>query len=675
MLFFSQLSLLAAFCGLGYGVLACTIGLWQERRRLLRSGEFSACIGIGGLTVLSFILAWALAAKDFQFAYVAQYSNRDLPWYYSLSALWVGQSGSLLLWAWMLGISALIFRFWPFGEPNQLKKTGFAIVLLYLFFLVVVLLFAADPTLASIGTPKDGVGLGPSLQHPVMLIHPPIVFLGYAIWTIPYALALAGLIRGKADAEWLRQARSWGIVAWSLLGAGILLGGLWAYEELGWGGYWGWDPVENGSLLPWLMGTAFLHAAMAWRSRGILKKTAISLAIATFALCNFAAFITRSGFFSSLHAFNQSPLGWMFLILTAGVVFGGCALLARRWAALAPERPLSSVWARESWIMIFILLLMMLALITFSGTIVGPLSGILAGRQFVVEAPFYNKALIPIGLLLLLATALAPLLRWGIRPTSTQKKAIVYSAATALAAIIAALFAGVRHPLALAVAGLACFAVAAFAGSLILDVRIRKSGGIGGRLLSALRSNRRQYAGFLTHLGFISIAVGIAGSSLGTDRREAAMQEGETLTWSGWTIELASVTQRNLADKIVIEANLEVSRGGRPPYFLHPTQNLFKRTNEWVARVAIHSTWKEDLYVIMHGGEVAGKVSLTFVENPLVRWIWFGGCLLGLGAFLGLLPTRVPTRVISEQRPPIPAPHANMASPIRQPSAARKSDG
>ncbi|MCC6125594.1 MAG: cytochrome c biogenesis protein CcsA [Pirellulales bacterium] len=671
MLFISQLGLLAAFCSLGYAVLGCTIGLGQERRRLLRSGEFSACLGVGGLTIVSAVLAWALAAKDFQFAYVAQYSSLDLSWYYSLSAFWVGQSGSLLLWAWMLGISAIIFRFWPSAQPSQLKKTAFAIILFYLFCLVAVLLFAADPTLASIGSPQDGRGLGPSLQHPVMLIHPPIVFLGYAAWTIPYALAVAGMILGKADADWLRQSRSWAIFAWSLLGAGIVLGGLWAYEELGWGGYWGWDPVENGSLLPWLMGTAFVHAGMAWRSRGMLKKTAISSAIATFAFCNFAAFITRSGFFSSLHAFNQSPLGWMFLILMAGVVLGGCALLARRWAALAPERPLSSVWAREWWIGIFILLLILLALVTLFGTMAAPVSGILLGRQYIVEAAFYNKALIPIGLLLLLATALAPLLRWGNRPASSQKKALAFSAGAAMAAIFVAFFAGVRHPLALAVAGLASFAVAAFAGSLALDVRVRKSGGIWRGLLSALRGNRRQYAGFLTHLGLISLAVGIAGSSLGTDRREAVMHEGENQEWSGWTIKLAGVTQRNLSDKIVVEAKLEVTRGGQAPYFLRPTQNLFKRTNEWVARVAVHSTWKEDLYVIMHGGEADGQVNLTFVENPLMRWIWFGGCLLGLGAVLGLMPSRR----IAKQRLSVPAPHANMASAIRQPLSARDSHG
>jgi cytochrome c-type biogenesis protein CcmF len=662
MVFFSQLCLLTAFCCLGYAAFGCTIGLWQERRYLLRSGELSAFFGVAGLTAVSAALAWALVSKDFCFAYVAQYSSRDLPWYYSLSAFWVGQSGSLLFWSWLLGIIALVFRFWSFGRPSQLKKTSFAIILLYLFFLVVVLLFAADPTEASIGLPKDGRGLGPSLQHPAMLLHPPIVFLGYAIWTVPFALAVAGLIGKKADVEWICESRSWTISAWSLSGAGILLGGFWAYEELGWGGYWSWDPVENGSLLPWLMGTALIHATMVWRSRGMFKKTTISLAIATFALCNFAAFITRSGFFSSLHAFNQSPLGWMFLVLMASVVLGGSLLLVRQRTTLSPERPLSSVWARESWIGIFIFLLIFLTLLTFMGTIIAPLSGILWGKKIIVENAYYNNALIPIGLLLLTATALAPLLRWGDRPTLSQKTAILFAASAAMTTFIIAYYLGLRHPLALVVAVLTSFGIAALAGTLALDVRQRKTGRIWRRLFAALLGNRRQYAGLLTHLGFLSIAVGITGSSLGTHREEAVMHEGATYEWSGWSIKLAGLNQRNLSDKIAVEAELEISRNGRPPYILHPSQNLYKSSNEWVARVDIHSTWREDFFVILHSGEADGKVNLTFVENPLMRWIWFGGCLLGLGAIGALLPSHG----VAKQRQTVPVPHATRFSSNRQ---------
>ena len=528
----------------------------------------------------------------------------------------------------------------PFSQPSVLKKTSFAIILLHLFFLVAVLLFAADPTVARIGLPGDGAGLSPSLQHPVMLIHPPIVFLGYALWTIPFALALAGLILRKADSGWILEARAWAILAWSLLGAGILLGGLWAYEELGWGGYWNWDPVENGSLIPWLLGTAFLHAALAWRSCRILKKSAIALAIATFACCNFAAFITRSGFFSSLHAFNQSPLGWMFLVLMAVVALGGGILLLWRRRAFTPERSLSSVWSREAWLWIFLLALVLLAMLAFSGTLVAPLSGIFGGRKVVVEAAFYNTAMIPIGLTLLLATALAPLLRWGSSPSATQKRAILAAALATMIATASAFVLGLRHPLALAAGGLASFGVAAVAGALFIDARCRASAAAWRRPLNAIRANRRQYAGFLTHLGFLSLAVGITCSSLGAHRQEAVMHEGGTYAWSGWTIRMAGLTQRNSSDKITVEAQLEISRDGRRLCVLQPAQVYHECSNQWTARAAIHSTWTEDFFVILHGGQADGKINLTFVENPLMRWIWLGGCLAGCGAIWGLLPAR-----------------------------------
>jgi cytochrome c-type biogenesis protein CcmF len=402
-----------------------------------------------------------------------------------------------------------------------------------------------------------------------------------------------------------------------------------------------------------------------------LKKTAIALVIATFALCNFAAFITRSGFFSSLHAFNQSPLGWMFLALMAGVAFGGGILLMWRRPALTPERTFSSILARESWIWIFLVLLILLALLSLAGTIIAPLSGIFVGQKFIVEEAFYNRALVPIGLLLLLATALAPLTRWGDRPTSLQQKAIFISAGAAIATIPLAIYLEIRDPIALAVAGLASFGVVNLAAMLVLDVRQRTSGTVSRRLFAVLVGNRRQYAGFLTHLGFISLAVGITGSSLGSLRQETVMHEGETYSWSGRSIRLAGLTQRNLSDKIVIEAQLEITENGKNPYSLHPAQNYYKSSNQWTAKTAIHSTWTEDFYTILHSGEGDGKVYLTFLKNLLMRWIWFGGCLAGLGVFLGLLPANSIIKHIAKSQSSVPAPHAVMSSANRPAVAAR----
>ena len=301
------------------------------------------------MTLVSAILAAALLAKDFRFAYVAQYSSRSLAWYYALSAFWVGQAGSLLFWAWSVGVLAMIYRFWPRRTPSPLREPAFAILMAYQCFLVAIMVFGADPMQPSLTVPREGAGLSPLLQHPAMLLHPPVVFLGYAGCAIPFALAAAALLSGRLDAAWVREARPWAFFTWAVLGIGILVGAYWAYEELGWGGYWNWDPVENGSLIPWLAATAMIHAAMVYRQRGGLKRTTLLLAVATFAACNFAAFLTRSGIFSSLHAFSQSPIGWMFLLLIGALAAATAVLLAatprRHWR---PTARFPVCWPRKA---------------------------------------------------------------------------------------------------------------------------------------------------------------------------------------------------------------------------------------------------------------------------------------------------------------------------------------
>ena len=265
---FGQICLLAAFVATGYAAFACFVG-WKGQRPLLeRAGAAAGMAGALAVTLASAILAAALLAKDFRLAYVAQYCSRSLAWHYALSAFWVGQAGSLLLWAWLVGILAMVYRFWPNRVPSRLRSPAFAILMAYQCFLVAMMIFGANPMQPGLTAPLDGAGLSPSLQHPAMLLHPPVVFLGYAACAIPFALAAAALLSGRMDAAWVRDARPWTFFSWVVLGIGILMGRYWAYEELGWGGYWNWDPVENGSLIPWLAVTALIHAAMVYRQRG-----------------------------------------------------------------------------------------------------------------------------------------------------------------------------------------------------------------------------------------------------------------------------------------------------------------------------------------------------------------------------------------------------------------------
>ena len=663
-----QISLLAAFVASGYAAFACFAGARRGHRGIGRSGDAAAALCVTMLTMVTAVLAWALVAKDFRFAYVAQYSSLDLSWQYSLSALWVGQAGSLLCWAWMLAVVALLYRHWPRRNASLLRAPAFGVLMAYVCFLTATMVFGADPMKPSLGAPRDGRGLSPLLQHPVMLLHPPIVFLGYAAWAVPFALAIAELVSNRGNGgpssdddyltrrsrnqdvarlrepcdskcahrarllqtkalktpipSLLAEARRWALFAWVVLGSGILLGALWAYEELGWGGYWSWDPVENGSLIPWLTGTALIHALMAWQYRGVLKKTSLALAIATFGLCNFATFLTRSGFFSSLHAFSKSPIGWMFLVAMVGLATLGGVLMFGRRQNLHPDRPIQSIWSRETLMLLCILAMVLLATVALVGTLSTTLSKWIIGKSIVVGPPFYSNVLIPLGLILLAGLAVAPISRWGKAPTAKQIKRLVLS--TAAGGIVAAVaFAqGVRHPVALAVVWLTALAAVSAADVLRID------------------ANRRRVAGFLVHMGFLSLVVGVTGSSLGSRRHEVVLGEGQSIAWAGRSVRLVRLLQEDRADKIVAAAELEVSRNGAVVATLAPAKHLYRHQNEWTTEMAIHSTWSGDFCTIVLGPDGPGKVALTLIENPLIRWLWLGGWIAAGGACLGLWPQR-----------------------------------
>ncbi|MBI3466582.1 MAG: heme lyase CcmF/NrfE family subunit [Planctomycetes bacterium] len=652
-----QLCLLAAFVGSGYAAFAGVAGWLAGHRLLRRTGLFAAVASVLAVTVTLVVLAWALVTKDFSFKYVTQYSSWLLVWYYSLSALWVGQAGSLLLWAWFLGVVALAYFFWPRAEPSPIRGGTLGVLMAYLCFLFAIMVFGADPMEPSLVIPKEGAGLGPLLHHPAMLVHPPIVFIGYAAWTIPFALAVAALLSGRIEADWIREARPWALLAWTVLGVGILLGASWAYEELGWGGYWGWDPVENGSLIPWLTGSALIHTLMAWRYRGVMKKTAVALAVVTFGMCNFATFLTRSGVFSSVHAFSQSPIGWMFLIFMAALAIGGSVLVWMRRNALAAESPLVTIWSREAFILLSAVLLLLLATVTTAGTIVVPVSKLFFGRQITVGPAFYNNVLIPTGLLLLAAMGLAPVLRWGNPPTPTQRHVLLLSAGLAVLAAVMGFVFGLRHPIALAVVALATLAASALVGTLVLDAHHKGDTNPLLALLLAIRNRRRQYAGFLIHVGFVCVAIGVTGSSLGTRRHELILSEGETIEWAGRSIRYERLVLRKLPDKIVAEAVLQVSPPSGSGYTLRPARHLHLLQEEWTTEVAIHSTWSGDFYTILNSGEGNGQFSLTLVDNPLIRFLWFGGGVIVVGAIASLWPARVSMAT--------PAPHTQRRAETR----------
>jgi cytochrome c-type biogenesis protein CcmF len=546
----------------------------------------------------------------------------------------------------MLGGLALVFRFWPRKRPLAQHDSAFGILMSYCGFLVATMVFAADPMEVNIAPGEEGAGLSPLLQHPAMLIHPPIVFLGYATWAVPCALAIAAFFTRrpgdatKFDSSWVQAARPWALVAWTVLGGGILLGAYWSYEELGWGGYWAWDPVENGSLIPWLIGSAFIHTLMTWQYCGLFKKTSIALAFAVFGACNFATFLTRSGIFSSLHAFSQSPIGWLFLGLMLLLGVGGTVLIVLNRHRLVSDNRLTSFWTRESFIVVSIVSLMLLAVVTVVGTLSVALSEAIVGRRIMVGPAFYNNVLIPIGLVLLATLAAAPLLRWRSPPTRGQQRALLVSAMVALLPLVGVWLSGVRHPLALAVGWLAAFSVATLVAALVLESWQRNTDRPWRGLFSTLVVNRKLYASFMIHLGFVSLAVGVTGSSLGSQRQELVMKQGEAVVWAGRTIRFLRLNESELPDKFIIAAELEVTSQSGKPFFLRPAQHLHRLQDQWTTEVAIRSTWGGDLYTILQNGEDGDAIRLTVVENPLMRWMWLGGWVMVAGAGIRLWPTR-----------------------------------
>lgn len=634
----AEVALFASLVATGY---AAFLSLWRGRPSSIvreRIALGSAAIGLVALSIVMAVLAWALVSRDFRYAYVAQYASRLLPWHYCLSALWVGQAGSLLLWTTATAAIAIVLRIVS-ATDLSLRNTAFGFLMGNVCFLVAVMIFAADPVAPSPFARDEGAGLSPLLQHPSMLIHPPIVFLAYSVWAAPCALALAALKNNRLDAAWTHMARPWALTAWTLLGVGLLVGAHWAYQELGWGGYWAWDPVENGSLLPWLTGTALIHGMLSWRHRGQLKKTALSMAIATFALCNFATFLTRSGVFSSVHAFSESPIGWMFLAWMATVLLGGSLLIAHRRDALRCQHSSSALLARETLVVVSIFLLVLLTLVVLVGTLVAPVSKVLTGRMIQVGPEFYNNVLAPIGLALLAMTTVVPLLRWGAMPGHARRRLLVACVALSLAAGLGAWLRGVRNPLAIAVAALAALAVFSLVAGWLHDGWRRGTHPRWRGCIDALSAGRRKYAAYCIHLGFVCVAIGVTGSSLGTQRQEVILDEGAAVQWAGRNIRHVRLEQRELPDKLVAESVLELQWDNRRVE-IRPSRHLHLLQNEWTTEVAIHSTWAGDFYAVLNAGLGDGRVALTLVYNPLIRWIWAGGTLTTLSAIVSLWPLR-----------------------------------
>ena len=631
-------------------------GRWRGREDLRRSISGAVFGTLAALAVAALALWKGLVTHDFNIEYVAAYTSRNLPSGYIVSALWAGQKGSLLFWALVLSLFASLAQLLTPRRYAPLLPYVAGVTSAVTAFFVCTMIFAANPFERLAFTPADGRGLNPQLQNPGMMIHPPMLYLGYISITIPFAFAVAALLTRSLDTGWIHAIRKWTLVSWLFLSIGITLGMWWAYVELGWGGYWAWDPVENASLLPWLTMTAFLHSVMIQEKRGMLKRWNLGLIIGTFLLSIFGTFITRSGVIASVHSFTQSNVGYFFLafLVVSGVL--AFTLLYTRWPSLKAEVQLESMLSREAAFLFNNLLLVGVAFSVLWGTLFPILSELVRGSKITVGPPFFNRVNIPLGLLLLALTGIGPLIAWRKASAANLRRQFTVPVATGLVTLVGLLASGMRDFYAIMALALAGFVAGTIAQEFYRGVRARRrmhGESVPLAFARLIGRNRRRYGGYLVHVGVLIYFVAFSGMAFKREM-EATLKPGQSVQMQSpfghtYTLTHMGVSQFEALNRIVSAATVSVARDGKPEGLMTSEKrqhvDSFKRpTFEPSTEVGIRSGLQEDLY-ITYAGSVNGteEAVYRFTINPLVWWLWFGGFVLVFGGVVTMWPGGGPT--------------------------------
>ncbi len=652
-----QISLWLALLIAAWGTVTGVLGAIRGRPELTHSARRATYALLGLLTVAAASLITALLRHDFNVAYVAEYTSRNLPAVYTIAAFYGGQAGSLLFWAFVLSIFAAAAQWLTPRRYEPLMPHVAAVTSAITLFFVAVMVFAANPFTRLPFTPADGNGLNPQLQNPGMVIHPPMLYLGYISIAIPFAFAMAALISRRLDTGWLHAIRRWTLLSWTFLSIGITLGMWWAYVELGWGGYWAWDPVENASFLPWLTMTAFLHSVMIQEKRGMLKKWNMSLITLSFMLSIFGTFITRSGIISSVHSFTESSVGYFFLVFLVLTALGLGWLLWTRLPELQSEAQLESALSREASFYFNNLLLVGIVFSVFWGTMFPILSEWVRGQKITVGPPFFNMVNIPIGLLLLALTGVGPLIAW--RKASAKNLQRQFLAPVAAAVVMAAFLLAIRYSdfYAGVAASLAAFVVATVVQEFWrgTSARHRLHGENYALAFARLMGrNRRRYGGYIVHLGIVTYFVAFSGLAFKKEM-EASLKPGETTSMRSpyghtYTFTHLGVSQYERLNRFVTAASVEVREDGKRLGVMSSEKrqyvDSFNRPQfNPSTEAAIRSGLREDLYIVF-AGSVAGteEAVYRFTINPLVWWVWFGGVILVLGGVIVMWPGTGPTK-------------------------------
>jgi cytochrome c-type biogenesis protein CcmF len=682
---FGSFSLLLAVILTAYNLVIGGLSLWGATPAGFRTlripeaswkrlGETARRAGISSFVALccaAFALVWAAFTNDFSVDYIRAHSNIALNPAYKFAALWSGQEGSLLLWAFLLSGYGFVLRI---RHKVDVRLSAFASTILagVQFFFVLLLVVGAPPFSLHTGpVPADGAGLNPLLQYPEMVVHPPMLYLGYVGFSVPFAFALGALMMRYPGEKWIHITRRWTMVTWLFLTVGIFMGAHWAYSVLGWGGYWGWDPVENASLMPWLTGTAFLHSVMMQEKRGMMKNWNVWLIFSTFLLTILGTLLTRSGAVSSVHAFAQSAIGaWFYAFIL--IAFAVCLFVFfMQRDHLKSENKLESLVSRESSFLFNNMILLAACFTVLWGTLFPVLSEYVQGSKVTVGAPFYNRVNIPIGLFLLFLTGIGPLLAWRSTSLRSIRRNFILPTIAIVATGMGLMVAGVRpwndgDDMQSTLFSLVTFSLAAGVITGILEeflrganvVRTQTGKNLPASAVLLTRRNTRRYGGYIIHFGIVVMFVGIAGGAF-NQAREMEMSTGSSFNIGPYHLVCQSMTQDSKAQYDTDFAILDVYRHGKYVTQLAPEKRIyFAGTDHEQAStiVALHSTAQSDLYTVFEGTNPdSGLPIIKAYLNPLIAWIWIGVSIVIIGTFIALTPNMLRTPVRQKQEELAPA--------------------
>ena len=637
-----------------YALLAGSLAAWGGRRRLAASAQNALVAAFAAAAVASAVLVVALVRHDFSFVYVADFTSERLPLVYTISAWWGGAAGSLLLWLLVLtGLSAaavLLNRRAP-REVIAWAVPVLALVVVFFSFLLVAVQSPFDTQAA----PADGRGLNPSLQNAYMVAHPVFLYPGYVGLTIPFAFAMGALLAGRSDERWIVATRRWTLFAWAFLGVGQLVGSKWAYEELGWGGYFAWDPVENAALMPWLAATAFLHSVMVQEKKGMLKVWNVLLVILAFSLSVFGTFLTRSGILNSVHSFSQSSIGAWFLGFIVVVTLGSLALVLYRLPLLRAKTRFESAISREAAFLYNNLLLVALCLTILWGVIFPIVSEAVRGESVTVGPPYFNFFLRAFGLPLLLLMGIGPLIAWRRASIASLRRTLAWPTLVALGTGGVLLLVGAgSSPAGLVTYTFSAFVLASIAIELWKGTEARRSltGGSRVRAFTGLVAhNRRRYGGYVVHASIVLLAIGVAGSSLYQTTREAKLSPGGSMSVAGYTLVYRSLRTEQRANHTAVRAQVDLYRDGSFVRRLQPGKNRYAAEQQVSSEMAIHTSWlrAEDVDVIANQFNRDGSVQFKVFVKPLVSLVWLAGLVFVAGSVIALWPDARESRRFAER--------------------------